>query len=208
MLPSEYKVFHESFMRNNNGTTPIDCLLYIIPSSFAIFHTITLTTALRLNNNGNVPARFVVEFVTICLSLVLFTTVFSDAISHIVLTLFLITITSIVKQLNGKCHLTPFVQIPTVLPDFITVGRSIISLITAVCILAVDFQCFPRKLAKTEKFGFGELESFISLFISFFLFSPLSSSCLFAFFFLASVAAILVYFQYTYCLTRSLFALF
>lgn len=120
MLPSEYKTFHESFMKNNNGTTAIDVFLYIIPSSFAIFHTITLTSVLKLNNNSSVPARFVVEFLTICLSLVLYTTVFSNAISHIVFTLFLITITSIIKQLHGKCHLTPFVQIPSILPDFIT----------------------------------------------------------------------------------------
>ncbi|KAL7042832.1 hypothetical protein ACKWTF_001302 [Chironomus riparius] len=164
MLQTEYKLFHESFMKNNNGTTAFDSFLHILPSSFAIFHTITLTTALRLNNN-NIPVRFLVEFLVICGSLVLCTTVFSDVIGHIVLTFVLITITSIIKQLHGKCHLTPFVQIPAILPDFITVGRSIISLITAVCILAVDFQCFPRKLAKTEKFGFGLMDVGVGLFV-------------------------------------------
>lgn len=111
MLPSEYKIFHESFMKNNTGTTAFDSFLYIVPSSFAIFHTITLTTALKLNNNNNIPLRFLVEFSTICLTLVLYSTIFSDAIGHIVLSLLLITITSIVKQLHGKCHLTPFVQV-------------------------------------------------------------------------------------------------
>ena len=110
MLPKEYKSFHESFMKNNNGTTAFDSFLHIIPSFFAIFHTITLTTALRLNNN-NIPLRFLVEFLTICLTLVLCTTIFSDVIGHIVLSLLFITITSIIKQLHGKCHLTPFVQV-------------------------------------------------------------------------------------------------
>jgi hypothetical protein len=120
MLQNEYKILHESFMKNNNGTTAFDSFLYIIPSSFAIFHAIIITSALRLNSNNNVPIRFFVEFITICITLVLTCTVLSNFIGHIVLTLFLITITSVIRQLQGKCHLTPFVQIPSILPDFIT----------------------------------------------------------------------------------------
>lgn len=190
MQSLEYKNFHESFMKNNNGTSAFESFLYVVPSSFAIFHSITVTSILKLSNN-NVPVRFLVEFIIICFSLVLCLTIFNDMIGHIVITLLLITFTSIIRQLQGKCHLTPFVSIPSIMPDFITgkkqqiieikivlilifglsisVGRSIISLITAVCILAVDFQCFPRKLAKTEKFGFGELEDIFFLH---------SSSCL------------------------------
>lgn len=157
MLPDQYKIFHESFMKNNNGTTAFDSFLFIVPSSFAIFHTISLTGIMKICSS-NVPVRFLIEFLIICVSLVLYLTVLSDAISHIVLTLFLITLTMAIKQLQAKFHLTPFVQIPSTHPDFITVSRSVISLFTALCILAVDFQCFPRKLAKTEKFGFGEIE--------------------------------------------------
>lgn len=156
MNTDQYKTFHESFMKNNNGTTAFDTFLYIVPSSFVIFHTISLTGVLKICSN-NVPVRFLIEFLMICVTLVLYTTVLSDAIGHIVLTLFLITLTTAIKQVSSKLHLSPFVQIPAARPDFITVARSIISLITAVCILAVDFQCFPRKLAKTEKFGFGEI---------------------------------------------------
>lgn len=157
MLPEQYKIFHESFMKNNNGTTAFDSFLYIVPSSFAIFHTISITGILKICSS-NVPVRFLVEFLLTCVSLVFYLTVLSDVIGHIVLTLFLITLTTAIKQLHQKFHLTPFVQIPSTHPDFISVSRSVISLITALCILAVDFQCFPRKLAKTEKFGFGEFE--------------------------------------------------
>lgn len=155
MLPDQYKTFHESFMKNNNGTTAFDNFLYIVPSSFAIFHTICLTGSLKICAN-NIPVKFLIEFLVICVTLVLYLTVLSDTIAHIVLTLFLITLTAAVKQLQAKFHLTPFVQIPSNHPDFISVSRAVISLITAVCILAVDFQCYPRKLAKSEKFGFGE----------------------------------------------------
>lgn len=155
MLPTEYKQLHESFMTNNNGTTAFDSFLYIVPTSFAIFHTILITTTTYKITN-NVPLRFLVEFLIICGSMVMYTTVWSGLIRHIVFTMLVITLTTAIRQLQGKLHLASFVQIPMTQPDFITVARSVISLISAICILAVDFQCFPRKLAKTEKFGFGK----------------------------------------------------
>jgi glucosaminylphosphatidylinositol acyltransferase len=156
MLPEQYKIFHESFMKNNNGSTAFETFLYIVPSSFTLLNTVLLTSAIKICST-NFPIKFLIEFMTMCVTLVLYTTVLSDIIGQIVLTLLVITIPMACKQMQSKLHLTPFVQIPSINPDFITVGRSVISLITAVCILAVDFQCFPRKLAKTEKFGFGKL---------------------------------------------------
>ena len=41
---------------------------------------------------------------------------------------------------------------------YITNYRASMLLITTICILAVDFPVFPRRLAKTENFGFGMLE--------------------------------------------------
>ena len=115
MLQTQYKDFHESFMKNNNGTTAFDSFLYIVPSSFVIFHTITITGALRICAN-NIPVRFLIEFLVICVSLVLYMTLLSDIIGHIVLPLFLITLTS-ARQLQSKLHITPFVQIPSSHPD-------------------------------------------------------------------------------------------
>ena len=155
MLPGDYKVFHESFMKNNNGTTAFDSFLYIIPTSFTIFHTITISALLKQQKN-NIPARFMIEFLLICLSLVMYTTVLSGYIQHIAFSLLLVTVTTVIKQFQGKLYLQNFIQIPSAKPDFICITRSVINLITALCILAVDFQCFPRKLAKTEKFGFGK----------------------------------------------------
>ena len=43
--------------------------------------------------------------------------------------------------------------------NFITALRGSVMLMTCVCILAVDFPCFPREYGKTETFGTGELEA-------------------------------------------------
>lgn len=121
-----------------------------------------MTTLLRL---VNVPARFLIEFITICVSIVLYTTVLSGAIQQISWALVLIWITSAIRQLRSKLFLTPFVQITSSRPDYISVSRAVICLLTAICILAVDFQCFPRKLAKTEHFGFSLMDVGVGLFI-------------------------------------------
>lgn len=113
----------------------------------------------------NVPLRFLVEFITICVSIVFYTTVLSGAIQQISFTLLLLVLSSSIKQLRSKLFLTPFVQITSSRPDYISVARAVISLLTAICILAVDFQCFPRKLAKTEYFGFSLMDVGVGLFI-------------------------------------------
>lgn len=48
---------------------------------------------------------------------------------------------------------------------FITNFRSIVNLCTAVSILAVDFPAFPRRLAKSETFGFGGMDVGVGLFV-------------------------------------------
>ena len=42
--------------------------------------------------------------------------------------------------------------------DYITNYRSSMLLVTAICILAVDFPIFPRRFGKTENFGFGLMD--------------------------------------------------
>ena len=48
---------------------------------------------------------------------------------------------------------------------FITNYRSSMLVVTAVCILGVDFPVFPRRFAKTETFGFGLMDIGVGSFI-------------------------------------------
>ena len=43
--------------------------------------------------------------------------------------------------------------------------RGYVNILTAICILAVDFRCYPRRLAKTESFGTGLMDIFVGAFI-------------------------------------------
>ena len=61
----------------------------------------------------------------------------------------------------GQAKIQVFDQMATTtgkLIDYITNYRSSMLLVTAMCILAVDFPVFPRRFGKTENFGFGLMD--------------------------------------------------
>lgn len=162
MDPVAYKELHESFMKNNNGTTIEDAFITIIPTFFTTF---IATNLILLAQPLDTLTTFVIEFVVIVFSMILSVTVLHDRIWEIVSTLLLVTITAVAKQLYYKFHIAPFVQIPCRRPEYLSAIRAFSNLLTAVCILAVDFKCFPRKLAKTETFGFGVMDAGVGLFV-------------------------------------------
>lgn len=162
MEQQEYKSLHESYMKNNNGSTIEETFMTIVPSFFTTFLSVNLLAVIKPDTT---LLTFGIEFVLIVLSIILNVTILHHRIWEIVYTLFFVVATAAGKQLYKRRHLAPFVQIPCKRPAYITVMRSVISLITAVCILAVDFRCFPRKLAKTETFGFGLMDTGVGLFV-------------------------------------------
>lgn len=157
-----YKEYHESFMKNNNGTSIEDVFLTIVPSFFTSF---LATNIIYVAQPLGISATFVIEFIFIVVSTVLHVTVLHYRIWEIALTLLSVTITAAVKQLYGRLHIAPFVQIPCQRPEYLNTFRACINLITAICILAVDFKCFPRGLAKTETFGFGLMDTGVGLYV-------------------------------------------
>lgn len=157
-----YKQYHEGFMQNNNGTTIEDVFVTIIPTFFTTFLAANI---IRVAQPLEIGATFVIEFVMIVLATILHVTVLNHRIWEIALTLLGITVTAVVRQLKGRLHIAPFVQIPCRRPEYLNSTRAAINLITAICILAVDFKCFPRKLAKTETYGFGLMDTGVGLFV-------------------------------------------
>lgn len=162
MDPLLYKDFHENFMKNHNGTTIDEVLVTIIPTYFTTFLAVNL---ILVAQPLNTLATFLIEFVFIVFSTILHVTVLNYRIKEIALILVAITITAACKQIPRRFHYRPFIQIPCNRPEYLNIFRAHINLITAVCILAVDFKCFPRKLAKTETFGFGLMDIGVGQFV-------------------------------------------
>lgn len=157
-----YKEYHEGFMKNNNGTTIEDVFITIIPTFFTTFLAANLVHVAQPLSIGT---TFLIEFVMIVLTTILHVTVLNYRVWEIALTLVGITVTAVVRQLKGRLHIAPFVQVPCQRPEYLNSVRAVINLITAICILAVDFKCFPRKLAKTETYGFGVMDTGVGLYV-------------------------------------------
>lgn len=158
----EYKTLHESYMQNNNGTTIEEVFVTIVPSFFTTFLTVNLVLVSKTTNS---LGKFITEFCIVIFPQILNVTILHYRIWEIAATLLIVCATAVGKQLYQKTHIAPFVQIPSKRPQFISIVRAVINLITAVCILAVDFKCFPRQLAKTETFGFGLMDTGVGLYV-------------------------------------------
>lgn len=162
MEPSAYKEFHESFMQNNNGTTIEEVFVTIVP----VFFTAALSSNLvYIAQPLSITATFAIEFISIVLSTILNVTILNNRIWEITLTLAGVLATAVAKQLYNRIHIAPFVQIPYKRPEYLSGFRAATNFFTTVCILAVDFKCFPRKLAKTETFGFGLMDVGVGLYV-------------------------------------------
>lgn len=158
-----YKELHESAMKNNNGSSIAEVFVTIVPSYFYSFLAVNLfTVATPLQ----VPAKFIVEFCIFIATIILNLTILNDKIWEISSALLMLTLTVAGRQLYKRTHVLPFVvQIPAKRPDYIVMVRATVNLVTAISILAVDFRCFPRKLAKTETFGFGFMDVGVGLYV-------------------------------------------
>lgn len=162
MDAKEYKVLHEKFMENNNGSTIADTFVAIVPSFFTTFITVNI---LSVAKPLELPAQFLIEFLINIFFVILNVTVLNRKLWEITGSLLVITLSAAGRQLYHRTHLTPFIQIHTKRPGYLAMTRSTINLLTAICILAVDFRCFPRTLAKTETFGFGLMDTGVGLFV-------------------------------------------
>lgn len=163
MDATAYKELHESAMKNNNGSSIAEVFVTIVPSYFYSFLAVNLFT---VSNPLQVPAKFLVEFCTFIATMILNLTILNDKIWETSSTLLMLTLTLAGRQLFKRTHVLPFVvQIPAKRPDYIVMVRATVNLLTAISILAVDFRCFPRKLAKTETFGFGLMDVGVGLYV-------------------------------------------
>lgn len=158
----EYKLLHEKYMQNNNGSTITDTFVSIVPSFFTTFITVNI---LVVSKPLELPVQFLVEFLINILSVILNVTVLHIKLWEITGSLVVIAASATVRQLYHRTHLTPFIQIGVKRSGYMAMTRSTINLLTAICILAVDFRCFPRSLAKTETFGFGLMDTGVGLFV-------------------------------------------
>lgn len=165
MDSTSYRQFHELQMQNNNGTSVLETFAIISLPYFSSFLVVTAVVVFNLKNSS-APARYLLEFMAIVLPLILYVTLLNRFILETIIGLLVVCGTTAFVLMRGQLHKSPFILVDTpTRPMYVSLCRSLVNLHTALCILAVDFKCFPRKLAKTETFGFGLMDIGVGLYV-------------------------------------------
>lgn len=160
----QYRLEQEAFVSNHGGTTPQEVIFTLLPNVCGILLTTTTLGVLRKYIHKNV--RVVIEFILIVIPTILCCTVLSEHIGSVCIVMITISALNIMLLGSKGSHLSNLDMRPVIgKRPFITNFRALTNIITAICILAVDFQIFPRKFAKTEVFGYSLMDTGVGLFI-------------------------------------------
>ncbi|XP_014480240.1 PREDICTED: uncharacterized protein At4g17910 [Dinoponera quadriceps] len=160
----QYRHEQEAFVSNHGGTTPQEIICTLLPNVCGVLLTATILAVSRNYTHRNV--RVLIEFVLTVIPTVLCCTVLSEHVGVVCIVMISISVVNILLLASRGINLPGSPMRPvTGKRPFITNFRALTNIITAICVLAVDFQIFPRKFAKTETFGYSLMDTGVGLFI-------------------------------------------
>ncbi|XP_044020398.1 GPI-anchored wall transfer protein 1-like [Aphidius gifuensis] len=166
-----YKREQEDFVSNHGGSTSQEILLALLPNICGILLTATIIGLLKKK-----PDRIIqtcIEFVLNVFPCVLCFTILSNytiTVSIIMIVMSIINFLIILDRsknhnMNHDNNVNSKNNNNLIKRPFITNYRALTNIITSICILAVDFQIFPRKYAKTEIYGYSLMDTGVGFFI-------------------------------------------
>ncbi|EFN68717.1 GPI-anchored wall transfer protein 1 [Camponotus floridanus] len=159
-----YRLEQEAFVSNHEGSTWQEVIFTLLPNVCGILLTTTTLGVLRKYIDRNVTV--VVEFILIVIPTILCCTVLSEHIISVCIVMIFISTLNMWLLGNKSIQLSKLDVRPiTGKRPFITNFRALTNIITAICILAVDFRVFPRKFVKTEVYGYSLMDTGVGLFI-------------------------------------------
>lgn len=159
-----YRLEQEAFVSNHGGTTSQEVIFTLLPNVCGVLLTATTLGVLRRYTHRNV--KVVIEFVLIVIPTILCCTVLSEHIGTVCILMISISALNIMLLGSKGVHISNLDMRPVSgKRPFITNFRALTNIITAICILAVDFRVFPRKFAKTEVFGYSLMDTGVGLFV-------------------------------------------
>lgn len=160
-----YRKEQLDFISNTHGTTARETLLLLLPSVCSLLLMATISTLVGKYING--VTRFVLEFMILIVPTVLCCTIHSEAKTLVCIALLALSCTNLLPiALNNKLATTGRVEsVVSNRRPFITNFRALTNVLTAICILAVDFKAFPRRYAKTESYGFSLMDTGVGFFV-------------------------------------------
>ncbi|XP_076762963.1 uncharacterized protein LOC143430526 [Xylocopa sonorina] len=153
----------EAFVSGHGGTTPREVIYAIMPNICSI--PLTTTTVALLERVINKNIRVLLEFTLIVIPSILCCTILSEYLINVCCAMMVISIINILLKMNTSTSSTYSIRPVYGRRPFITNYRALVNIITAICILAIDFRIFPRKFAKTEVYGYSLMDTGVGLFV-------------------------------------------
>ncbi|XP_011880793.1 PREDICTED: phosphatidylinositol-glycan biosynthesis class W protein [Vollenhovia emeryi] len=165
MSKERYRLEQEAFVSDHGGTAPQEVIFTLLPAVCGVL--LAATTLGVLKKYTREKARVVIEFTLAVVPSILCCTALSEHIGSVCVTMISVSLLNIMLLLMRKESNPPNLTVRPVSGrrPFITNFRALINIITAICILAVDFRIFPRKFAKTEVFGHSLMDTGVGLFV-------------------------------------------
>ncbi|KXJ18339.1 Phosphatidylinositol-glycan biosynthesis class W protein [Exaiptasia diaphana] len=167
-----YKQLQANFVSNLNGTSLLEISLLTSIAPLAVLLRSCIGALLWANMASRSPVSssfvFILDYIILILPLVFVSTILSSCIITTLVTLSVIITTCLILSCiiitNNNSENSSHQQDPK-RQSFICNYRAYIVIATAVSILAVDFNIFPRRFAKAETYGSGFMDVGVGSFI-------------------------------------------
>ncbi|ESP05631.1 hypothetical protein LOTGIDRAFT_181424 [Lottia gigantea] len=166
------KTEHERFVSGHSGTSQLEIALQLSVPVAAVLLRDALFMFLTLNHwKPPLWIRFGIDYMLAVFPLLLMATLLNEFSVKCLMTLLcggllLIGMIMVSKKKTAKKKQISWLDINMSGKRlFIDYYRAFINVGTAVVILAVDFQIFPRRFAKTETYGTGLMDSGVGCFV-------------------------------------------
>lgn len=137
----------------------------IMPTVFFFAIARIACQQLEEKTSVNFVWKFIIEFVIIVVPTVLFVNVLNGYVVYVMIIFCLYVSVTLYINYKRKTHQNHWYNLGGSRPYVLTLVRAIINLLTALCILAVDFTCFPKAFRKTRRYGAGLMDVGIGLFV-------------------------------------------
>lgn len=164
----DYRTLQHEFMLNSKGSTLWETFCLIFPVCFEIQIASLITTIIfskySLTTTSRFAVSFVVDFLTIILPMICRITITDYYYPLHFFCIMLCLIIGIVYKFKTSPEIKTM-SMPLRMKPYITNARSSITVLSVIAILAVDFQIFPRRFAKTETYGYSLMDVGVGLFI-------------------------------------------